>query len=122
MRIGLWTIDEVNRYFASRMARAAGVQLVLREPRDGWSGRGFDAAVYDLDYLPPEDRRHIIEMLTSQQPARLTAVLSRNLTPGEVGKLRRRGVRVCRRPSLRLFRHLAQPVFCDRLAHAGAPA
>ena len=51
------SLDEVNQDLAATLAAGAGVELDALTFRDAAPAGQFDAALYDLDSLPPAYRR-----------------------------------------------------------------
>ena len=106
MAIVYLTLDEVNRDLAARYATVAEVQLELLELRDDLAP--CDAVLYDLDFLPPDYRDRLLAEKTIVRSDAPIAVHGYNLTAGQRGKLRRRGVIVARRLCVALFARLAE--------------
>jgi hypothetical protein len=115
MRFAYWTIDEVNRDLAQRLAARAGVQLDVRSFQDGAATATFDAVLYDLDFFPPDRREALLADLRTQPRSEQVAVHSYHVSPRHASALRRQGVIVVRRLRLALFTRL-------RAAVAGARA
>jgi hypothetical protein len=107
MLIAYLTHDDVNRDFAARLAAGVGVELEPLTLRDK-PGR-FDAVLYDVDFLPADERGRLLAELSSQRADRPTAVHGYGLSARERRALRRRGVIVARRLCGALFARLRRP-------------
>jgi hypothetical protein len=76
MKIAYRTVDEVNRYFAQRLAILHRAKLyALQAGRVPTQGE-FDLVIYDLDFLPSDERASIVRQLLSlaEQPSCRIAV------------------------------------------------
>jgi hypothetical protein len=100
--------DEVNQALASQLAEDLGISLYLLSLHDGPPDGAFAAALYDLDYLPPERQQEVLKKLLAQRPPHPVAIHSYNLEQEQVGKLRQNGVRVSTRLEPEIFAGLLQ--------------
>src|SRR5262249_38622228 len=82
---------------APGLAEALGAQLVPLFIREPAPQAPFAAVLYDLDSLPPDDRRRVVEGLLAGRPPSPAAAHSYRLGEGEAEALRARGVAVFRR-------------------------
>jgi hypothetical protein len=111
MRIGYRTIDEVNRYFAQRLAAAHRARLCPLEagniPQEG----KFDLVIYDFDFLPSDEQASVVHQLLSMaaRPARRIVVHGHNLDENVRDSLKARGVRVLRMLVPNMFKYLQPP-------------
>jgi hypothetical protein len=103
MRIAYLTTDEVNQDLATQMAAECGVTLVPVTPQAPSPDGQFDAVVYDLDYLPPDQRQQILTDLSSHPVGRRVAVHSYRLADEQTETLCDNGVLVYRRLEPELF-------------------
>jgi hypothetical protein len=108
MRIAYLTTDEVNREWAKRLADESGATLYDLTPVDGPPDSQYEALIFDLDYLPPEQRREILAGLLVHPANRPTALHSHNLDDEVVVQLRQNGVIVARRLAPMIFQTLAR--------------
>ncbi|HLN29784.1 MAG TPA: hypothetical protein VK395_18705 [Gemmataceae bacterium] len=97
MFVAYISLDEVNQDLATRTAEKYGVTLATFASRAEMASWPCDAVVYDLDCLPADDRRHILDELTGDPVKRVAAVHSYNLQPIQKRGLRRNSVIVRRR-------------------------
>src|SRR5262249_19593742 len=110
MRIAYVTTDEVNLALAARMARPLDAAVIRLNPEDvGPHGR-FDAVVYDLDHVPPDERPALLDEILSGPPTCPRAVHGYVLSDEEAAALRLRGVAVTQRLQLDLFRTVRRAV------------
>jgi hypothetical protein len=108
MRIAYITTDEVNQSLAEKFARRQAHTAVAAPADETPRDAGFDAVIYDLDYLPADVRDDIVETLV-MRPCRLpTAVHGYNISPRSAKALHANGVLVYRRLQPGMFRKLAQ--------------
>jgi hypothetical protein len=107
MRYAYLTHDDVNRDLAARLAAGVGVELEPLTMRD--DPRRFDAVLYDLDFLPADDRDRLLAQLSSDRANRPAAVHGYGLSARQRRTLRRRGVTVARRLCGALFARLREP-------------
>jgi hypothetical protein len=114
MHCAYLTLDEVNQDLAGRLAAAAGVRLDALSLRDAAPHDLFDAVVYDLDFLPPEECHAVLARLRRGRPTTPVAIHSYRLSPRQKGVLRRRGVIVARRLSRALFVQLREAIVARR--------
>jgi hypothetical protein len=108
LRIGLLTLDSANETEGNKYAARTG-DLVIAAPKlEALQRAGVDAVAYDLDHLKPFGDP---VALVVPGAARLQVAFSYNFTRGDVRKLRRRGVIVCRRlgTAVRLVSKLLRP-------------
>jgi hypothetical protein len=64
--------------------------------------------VYDLDHLPPADRRRVLGQLSEAPPAQPVVVHSYDLDDEQSADLRLQGVEVCRQIDEGIFQRLAR--------------
>jgi hypothetical protein len=121
MRLAYLTHDEVNQALAGPLAAAAGLELDLRNVRDGLDHGDFDGVLYDLDFLPADFCARVLADLMARPPKSLAAVHGYNLTARQRRALWRRGVIVARRLRARLFRQLKEAAERLSLHQAGPP-
>jgi hypothetical protein len=107
VRIAYLTIDEVNQNEAQRVADRYGVGLYPLSPRDPPPNGQFEAVLYDLDYLPPQQLQAILGVLLSKVSDCPVALHSYNLDEEQATALRNNGIGV--------FRHL-EPAMLRLLA------
>jgi hypothetical protein len=100
------SLDDVNQGLAAQTAEEYGVTMDACASQAELPVVPCDAVVYDLDNLHSDDRRHILDELTSGPAKRLAAVHSYNLEPIDMEALRRNGVIVRRRLQRSWLRHL----------------
>jgi hypothetical protein len=105
MNLAYVSTDEVHQDLAYQLARAYRVDVHLLTPTDRVPER-LDAVIYDLDYLPPEDREHVLDRLIGSPANGLVAVHGYNLFGDQAKALKRNGVLVRRRLGRNLFRAL----------------
>jgi hypothetical protein len=93
LKIGLLTLDSTNEMDGCKYAAKTG-DLVIAAPKlDALQQAEVDAVAYDLDHLKMFGDP---VALVVPGAARLQVAFSYNFTRGDVRKLRRRGVIVCR--------------------------
>jgi len=97
MRIAYLSTDEVNLDLARRWASTCGCEVVPLTPRDPRPNGEYDAAIYDLDFLPPMLRQRVLTDLSRGSWHGPVAVHSYNLGAQQVRDLHVRGVHVRRR-------------------------
>ena len=114
MRIAYLSLDEVNCDLAARLAGGRGALLEVWSFRDAPPNGRHDAVLYDLDSLPPRERRQTLAALLAGKPARPAGVHSYALDDGQVRSLRRNGVAVARK----LGKSLLAALGCRRRARA----
>jgi hypothetical protein len=119
MRIAYITSDEVNRDVALRLAKACGATLYSPALGDAPPDGQFNAILYDWDYLPPQRKHDLLEVLLAGPSPCPVALHSYSLDEVHGKALRRNGVAIYRRLDLELFLHLCLAV--DRV-HAAARA
>jgi len=105
--IAYLTTDEVNQDLAARMADECGAALVILSPRDPLPDGQFDAAIYDLDYVPPALRDEILAKLLCGPRLFPVAVHSYNLIDGQIEALFQKNVSVYCRLDRGVFLNLA---------------
>jgi hypothetical protein len=103
MKIAYVTTDEVNRYAADRLARACGAQVCCFSRQGAMVEGGFDAAVYDLDFLPGKEQRAVLTHLMTRPLTQSVAVHSYHLDGAQKRALRANGVVVYRRLVRKMF-------------------
>ena len=75
MRLAYATTDEVNQALATQMAAACGAVVCHIRPGEAPPSHSlFDAFIYDLDDVPSDQRRALLEELCLSPSARPTAV------------------------------------------------
>jgi hypothetical protein len=102
------TNDEVNLREAHEIAGACAITLCPLMPMTIDVDDDFDALIYDLDHLPPENRQVILENLLGGALPEPIAVHSYHLEPSQVKGLRARGVLVFSRLGFELFWRLSE--------------
>jgi hypothetical protein len=120
MRIAYLTTDEVNLDYAARFAEGIGATLSQLFPKDPAPDGRFDAVLYDLDSLPPKERRELLSHLLGGDLPCPRGVHSYNLTRKQVAGLRRRGITVVRRLKRGALRTLASA--CQGRVEIKSPA
>jgi hypothetical protein len=115
MLIAYLSEDEVNRDLAARMAAACGATLHFRSSNNPPPDGGFDAAVYDLESMPPRRRGEVVARLLAAPSTRPEAVHAYNLD-AEADALQNKGVIVTRRLGPAVLRSL-----CRSLSSAPTP-
>ena len=108
------SLDEVNQDLAATLAAGAGVEVDALTFRDAAPAGQFDAALYDLDSLPPAYRRALLADLEAGRWVEPVAVHSYNLSARQARALRRRGVIVGRQLQSKLFARLLAAVAARR--------
>jgi hypothetical protein len=98
MKIAYLTLDEVHEDLLRKLAETRGAEFCAFPGLDPPLAGGFDAMIYDLDYLPPERRQSVLAELLSGRVSHRAAVHGYNLRRKQVQGLRRRGVIVGRTP------------------------
>jgi len=121
MRIAYVTCDPVNRDLAERLAEECRVELCPLGPGEVPAAASPDAVLYDLDFLPADDRRAALDGLAAGRPPCPAAVHSYNLADGAARELRRRGVGVARRLDRRVIAALHRAVRQRRAAALSPP-
>jgi hypothetical protein len=97
MFIAYLTHDEVNLAVGSKLAASQSAFLDGRWLREGIVSWWHDAALIDLDSLPANERRGVLDQLRAAPMQIPVAVHSYGLESSDVAKLRGNGVRVFRR-------------------------
>jgi hypothetical protein len=120
MRIAYLSTDEVNLDLARRWAKTCRCEVIALSPRDPLPDGGCEAAIYDLDFLPPTLRQQVLTNLFRGPQHCPVAVHSYNLDDQQVRDLRARGVFVRRRLERAILELLRREVRRIR-ADAGAP-
>jgi hypothetical protein len=125
MLIAYFTTDEVNEWVAERLAADCGLTLCAMFLKDVAAEEGFDAMVFDWDFLPAAWREEALTMLTTRPLDCPVAVHSYHLAEHEVEALRANGVQVRQwlQPALLhdLFRTVVQARLILR-SYSAAPA
>jgi hypothetical protein len=103
MNLAFVSTDEVHQDLAYRLGRTLRVDVHQLSPMD-WVPERLDGVIYDLDYLPSEQREQVLTRLIAAPARGLVAVHSYNLLQEQAQALRRNGVLVRRRLGRRLFR------------------
>lgn len=103
MRIAYVSLDEVNCHVAGRLAAGRGALLDVLSFRDAPPDGRHGAVLYDLDSLPPRERRQTLAALLGGSPTRPAGVHSYALDDQQVRSLRANGVAVARRLGKSLF-------------------
>jgi hypothetical protein len=106
MKIAYLTLDEVHEDLLRKLAETRGAEFCALPVLNPLPAGGFDAVIYDLDYLPPEQRQAVLAELLSGHVSHRAAVHGYNLRKSQVQGLRRRGVIVSRTPERALSRVL----------------
>ncbi len=119
MHLAYATTDEVNQDLAARLAAACGAVVCHFRPGDAPPDGLFDAFLYDLDDVPSDQRRALLEELWLNPPARRVAVPGYGIADEQAAALRRRRVTVAERLHTGLFRSLCKAV---RPSRATVPA
>jgi len=120
MRIAYLSTDEVNLDLARRWARKCGCKVVPLGPRHPLPNGDHEAAIYDLDFLPPVLRQQVLSRLLRGPRDGPIAVHSYNLGEQQVADLRSRGIHVWRRLERAIFLLLRRDAL--RLRAAAGPA
>jgi hypothetical protein len=110
MQIAHITTDEVNQALASRVARSLGAVMIPLGPVEKPTHVRFDAVLWDLDRLPRDRRRAILDEIRSEATALPTAVYGYCLSEQQAAQLRFHGVAVAQRLHATLIRTLATAV------------
>jgi len=110
MRIAHITTDEVNQALVVRAARLFGAIVTPLGPEAISTHVLFDAVLYDLDRVPPDQRQTLVDEIRSEPTAIPMAVYGYSLSEEQAGKLRFRGVAVAQRLHAALIRTLANAV------------
>jgi hypothetical protein len=106
MRVAYVSTDEVNICLAAEYGARGGVVVIQTRPHSAVSCADCDAAVYDLDFLPTEQARALLDRLLAGDIPVPAAVHSYNLDERQVKALDARGIVVARRLIPALFRRL----------------
>src|ERR1043166_8336946 len=96
MQFAYWTIDEVNRDLAERLAARAQVGLELCDFRD--QRPEALAQLYDLDSFPPDRRAALLADLKAARRSEPVAIHTYRLPARDARRLRPTGVCVVPRP------------------------
>jgi hypothetical protein len=110
MLIAYFTTDEVNEWVAERLAAECGLTLCPMFLKDEPAEEGFDAMLFDWDFLPALWRDEALTMLTTRPLDCPVAVHSYHLSEKQVEALRANGVQVRRRLQPTLFQELRRAV------------
>jgi hypothetical protein len=113
MRIAYVTADEVNLALAARMARPLGAAVTPSHPEAARPRGRFDAALYDLDGVPPDDRPALLDAILSGPPGCPRAVHGYGLSGEQAAAIRSHGVAVARRLHPDLIRALCRAALRD---------
>jgi hypothetical protein len=106
MRIGYFTLDEVNENLAQQLAVRFRVQLERLSFCDGSADQCCDARLYEVDYLAPGDRQRLFDRLTVSSSSVPVAVHGFHVCKREARYLRAAGISVFRRLQTKVFRRL----------------
>jgi hypothetical protein len=109
MLIAYFTTDEVNEWVAERLAAEYGMTLCPMLLNNRPPGEGFDAMIYDWDFLPAPWREEALTMLMTRPLVCPVAVHSYHLPEKQIEALRANGVHVRRR---------LQPILSQKLHRA----
>jgi hypothetical protein len=104
--IAYLTTDAVNQDLAQRLAAAHAAEVLLPRLGEPLSADSVDAIAYDLDFLPREQRRGVLSVLSAGRAPYPVAVHSYCLEAGQRRALRKTGVLVTRRLGRRMFEKL----------------
>jgi hypothetical protein len=110
LRFAYLTTDEVNQDLALQMAEHCNATLHVLSPQDAPADGRFDAVLYDWDYLSRDQRSRVLAELRSGPLPCPVALHSYHLEAATANALRRRGVIICRRLELKVFRALRRAV------------
>jgi hypothetical protein len=102
--------DEVNHDLAARMAADCGAVVCKLLPQDRLADGLFDAALYNLDDFPRDQRSALVDGLSRGKLDHPTAVHGHDLTIEQARALNRNGVAAARRLHRGLFRDLYSAV------------
>jgi hypothetical protein len=105
--IGYVTRDDVNAALAQQAVLPADVKVVNSDSEGGLPSAPLLGLVYDLDHLPPADRRRVVDQLSEAPPAQPVIVHSYDLDDEQAADLRLQGVEVCRHLDEGIFQRLA---------------
>jgi hypothetical protein len=108
VKIAYLSIDEVNLSLAEELGARFGVSVESLSPRDPAPTDRAVAVVYDLDSLPPVDRRLVLTALVKRKRRYPTAVHSYNLVPAQIEALRLNGIAVYRRLGPAVFKAMCR--------------
>jgi hypothetical protein len=100
------SLDDVNQRLAAETAEESGATIDYCASQAEMPVVPCDAVMYDLDNLPSDDRRRILNELRSGPAKRVSAVHSYNLKAADAEALRRNGVVVRRRLQRNWLTHL----------------
>jgi hypothetical protein len=100
------SLDDVNQRLAADTVEEFGATVDFCASQAELPVVPCDAVMYDLDNLPNDDRRHILDELSSGPAKRVSAMHSYNLPAGDADTLRRNGVVVRRRLQRNWLTHL----------------
>jgi hypothetical protein len=114
MNIGYVTTDLVNESIATDMADECGATLVPLIPNQTAPDGDYDAVLYDLDFLPPEQQQQILRNL-ARNKIRRVGVHSYQLKSRDARAMRRRGVAVFRRLGTQVIQWLSAGVAAGRV-------
>jgi hypothetical protein len=110
MQIAHITTDDVNQALANRVARSLGAVMIPLGSDEKPTHVRFDAVLCDLDRLPRDRRRAILDEIRSEATALPTAVYGYCLSEQQAAQLRFHGVAVAQRLHATLIRTLATAV------------
>ena len=116
MRIGHFTLDEVNENLAKELAARFHVQLERLSFCDELAVGSCDALLYEVDFLASGDRERLFARLIKRSGDAPVAVHGFHLCSRETRSLRAGGIAVFRRLETKVFRRLVGAV----REHAGS--
>jgi hypothetical protein len=125
MLTAYFTTDEVNEWVAERLATDCGMTICPMFLKGEPAEEGFDAMVFDWDFLPAPWREEALKMLTTRPLDCPVAVHSHHIPEKQIEALRANGVQVFRRLHPSLFHELFRAVVQARptlRAFSPAPA
>jgi hypothetical protein len=114
MLIAYFTTDEVNAWVADGFATDCGMTLCSMFLKGEPAEDGFDAMLFDWDFLPAVWREEALTMLTTRPLDCPVAVHSYHLPEKQVEALRANGVQVRQRLQPILFHELFRAVVQNR--------
>jgi hypothetical protein len=103
MNIAYVSLDAVHEDLARSAVQATGWRLEAYWPTETIEPQRFPVVIYDLDYLPIQDRQRVLEHLMSWPVSGVVAVHGYDLTKQQASTLREKGIVVSRRFGARLL-------------------
>jgi hypothetical protein len=110
MRINYINTDPVDQALAEEMATSFGAVVISQYPKDAPGDGRPDALLYNLDEVPRQHRREVLERILHGQPACPRAVHGYDLSDAEALSLGLHGVAVSQRLEPGLIRLLCRAV------------